>query len=503
METPVHVRNLIGTLNLGNSVAEHDTDLKSHFVETQAFRALVSGDIDVVAGDKGTGKTALFTVLRERQRAYKSLRDVEILPAFNPVGNPIFQRLAQVPILAEGAYVTVWKSYFLSLVGNWLLELVSGTSSAKLERLSSILNDTGLRSADDSANTIFGKVVHLFSKFAKPKSAEIALSITEQGIPVLIPKVEFQSGEPSKQAEPSIIAHEDALRVLDECLAEVGVSVWIVLDRLDEAFQGFPDVERPALRALLRTYLDLLEFKHLRVKLFVRKDLFRKVIDGGFVNLTHVNARRLDIVWDEEDLLSLFCRRVRGNADFVRAIGVEKASDNDLFAAIFPAQIDVGEKKPTTWGWMMSRIRDGNHIKPPRNLIDLVKKAQEAQSRAEERSPRDYAAGISIIEADAVRRALRQLSEDRVTDTLLAEAADLAPAIELFRDGKAEQNIASISKVLGIPEAQVRSAIKPLVELGFLEEIADTFKVPMLYRGGLRITQGKAFAPSEPGDDDN
>lgn len=29
--------------------------------------------------------------------------------------------------------------------------------------------------------------------------------------------------------------------------------------------------------------------------------------------------------------------------------------------------------------------------------------------------------------------------------------------------------------------------------MGFLEEIGDSFKVPMLYRDGLNITQGKAF----------
>jgi hypothetical protein len=29
-----------------------------------------------------------------------------------------------------------------------------------------------------------------------------------------------------------------------------------------------------------------------------------------------------------------------------------------------------------------------------------------------------------------------------------------------------------------------------------LEETGDTYKVPMLYRDGLKITQGKAFEPA-------
>jgi hypothetical protein len=497
----VRVKELLNSLNLGNSVAEFDTDLKNHFIETQAFRKVISGEADIIAGDKGTGKTALYTVLKERYRDYQELRDVEVLPAFNPVGNPVFQRLVQVPILEEGQYVTVWKSYFLALVGNWLLELVADDKSVRLEKLDSLLTTTGLRSPDDSASTVFTKVVNVLSRLAHPKSAEMAFTLSEQGIPVITPKVEF-GADKTWQQPVEVIEHEKALRALDDCLTEVGVTVWIMLDRLDEAFQGFPLVERAALRALFRTYLDLLEFSHIRIKLFVRRDLFRKVVYGGFVNLTHVNARRFDIVWDEEDLLSLLCRRIRANKAFLEAVGGQALTDKLLFAAIFPPQIDVGEKKPPTWAWIMSRIRDGNNIKPPRNLIDLTKKAQEAQNRAEERDPREFSTGTHLIQADAVRRALRRLSEDRVNDTLLAEAADLAPTIDLFRDGKAEHNIGSLAHLLGVGENEVRTKIKPLVELGFLEELSDTFKVPTLYRGGLEITQGKAFAPNELADDD-
>ena len=54
------VRDVLRTLDLGNSVAEHDDALERYFVETEAFRSLVSGDTDIIAGDKGTGKTALY-----------------------------------------------------------------------------------------------------------------------------------------------------------------------------------------------------------------------------------------------------------------------------------------------------------------------------------------------------------------------------------------------------------------------------------------------------------
>ncbi len=54
------VKELLQALQLGNSVAEFDKDLDSYFIETETFRALTRGEKDIVAGDKGTGKTALL-----------------------------------------------------------------------------------------------------------------------------------------------------------------------------------------------------------------------------------------------------------------------------------------------------------------------------------------------------------------------------------------------------------------------------------------------------------
>lgn len=497
----MEMKSVLTQLDLGNPVAEFDKALDRYFVETETFRALALDKADIIAGEKGTGKTALFRVFRQRYTSIPQLKNVEVVAGFNPSGNPVFQRLVHALQLSEGGYVTVWKAYLLSLVGNWLVELYASDLTKKMRGIDSMLVEVGLRSQDDSAETIFSKLVNVFSRLVRPKAAEVGFTITEAGIPVVTPKLEFGPEEPHSDSS-NLIPHERALAELNAALEEVDLTVWVVLDRLDEAFQGFPNVEIPALRALMRTYLDLLAYPRIRLKLFVRNDLFRKVIQGGFVNLSHVNARKIEIVWEEEDLLNLFSRRVRDSSEFVEAAGLAGLSDREIFDRIFPKQVDQGLRKPTTWTWMMSRIRDGNRIKPPRNLIDLIIKAREAQLRAEDRTAREYSLDAPMIEPDAIRRAQRGLSDQRVQDTLLAEAADFAPMIEKFRDGKAEHDVSSIAQLLSVSTGSVRTAIKPLLEMGFLEEVGDSFKVPMLYRDGLQITQGKAFSSASPGDDD-
>lgn len=495
----ITIRELINSLDLGSSVAEFDDQLESYFVETLSFRELIEDKKDIVAGDKGTGKTAMFKILQKRYAQTSTLKSVVVLQAFNPKGNPIFQQLVERGALDEGEYIKFWKAFVLSIVGNWLLRYNKPARKSNLAKLDQLLRGLELRSESDSPASIMEKTVAKIGSFFRWKSAELKVATTAEGEFSFTPKVEFKD-DPQKE-EPNISV-EAALSLLNCCLDDLKKKAWVAIDRLDEAFQGYPNIEIPALRALFRAYLDLLDFNNLKLKLFVRRDLFGKIIQGGFVNLTHINAKKIDIIWDEDDLLSLLCKRIRKNEAFISSLLNGKKSDQQIFSVIFPEQVDQGARKPATWTWMMGRIRDGNDIKPPRNLIDLVSIARDAQLRREDREPRQYEVGIPVIESDSLRRALTQLSETRVTDTLLAEAGQFTQTIEKFRRGKAEHSTASLAKLLGIEPTEVPAAVRPLKELGFLEEAGGTYKIPMLYRGGLEITQGKAFEDREASDDD-
>jgi hypothetical protein len=432
--------------------------------------------------------------------SYAELAKVEVLAAFNPAGAPVFQRLLETDELSEDQYIGVWKAYFLSLGGNYLLSLYEGEFDPDMMELDDLLHRVGLRTADDTAQTTFSQVVNRIKRLFRLSSIEQTTTFSQEGMPVLTHKAEFREGDADEEQQVAeLVRHDDALRLLNDALSGNDVTLWLVVDRLDEAFQGRPSVERPALRALLRTYLDMLEFSNIKLKLFVRRDLFARIVEGGFVNLTHVNARRIDITWDEEDLFDLLFRRVRESERFVDALAAPVEDAQTVFRLLFPEQVDPGDRKPSTWTWMMGRIRDGNEGKPPRNLIDLVLKAQESQLRREEREPRTYAPGTPLITSDALKRGLEALSAERVQDTLLAEAGDYAGLVERFRGGKAEHNAESLQRLLG---EDYESQLKLLRTLGFLEATGNNYKVPMLYRGGLNITQGKAFGAGAAGDSD-
>jgi hypothetical protein len=207
-------KELVSAMSIGNSVAEFDRDLESYFIETETFRSVISGDNDIVAGDKGTGKTAIFRVLTKNYRKYKELEHVEIVPAFNVQGEPIFQRIAQQPAYPEGSYQLIWKAYILSLVGNWLIDIYGPDYNVQIRHLKNTLDHLGLSSTDVSPETIFGGLVSLVRRLANPSAAGIEVRLQEHGLPVLYPKVEF-GGE---REEKSLVRTEEFLQTLDNAI---------------------------------------------------------------------------------------------------------------------------------------------------------------------------------------------------------------------------------------------------------------------------------------------
>jgi hypothetical protein len=490
----MQVSDILNELKLGNSVAESDERLDKYFINTPTFNALVTGRRDIIAGDKGTGKTALYRILVKRASTIPSLRSTKVLTAFNLTGSPIFAQLTNVPQQSEGQYIAFWKTYFLSLIANWLIDQPHIVRHSNIKRIQYFLEMTGLKTVDTTPKGIFSKLLSLFPR-TSVRSAEVDFSINESGLPHVKPKLEFADAQKSPSATFFGIDYSAGFIMLEAILRESNLTIWIALDRLDEAFQGYVNVEIPALRALLRTHLDMQEVSNIHLKLFLRKDLFRKIIFGGFggfVNLTHVNDRKIEIVWEDEDLKYLLIARIKDNESLMRQLKLHRLDDDKVFARIFPDKVSQGKKQSMTWKWMLSRIADGNSIVAPRNLIDLVEKSREAQLRAENRVPREYMVDKPLIESDSVKQAYRLLSRARVEDTLLAEAADLITYLEKFRNKKAEQNVDSLKALFKMNDEEVDVVIRKLREIGFLREVGSTYKVPILYREGLGITQGKA-----------
>src|SRR6266496_5228055 len=113
---------LLKTISFGQRVAEDETAaLAGYFVETDQWERTLKGEIDVVRGEKGSGKSAIYSLLIARA---DELFDKGILltTGENPRGATVFQDLVAEPPTSEQEFVSLWKLYLVTLITQQLKE---------------------------------------------------------------------------------------------------------------------------------------------------------------------------------------------------------------------------------------------------------------------------------------------------------------------------------------------------------------------------------------------
>ncbi|HIH2750058.1 hypothetical protein L3V59_02400 [Burkholderia aenigmatica] len=477
--------DVLAGLDLGSSVAENDANLASYFIPTVALNDFLGDRFDLIRGVKGSGKSALLRVVSTRQADYAKLRDVLLHVATEHTGEPSFKRAfgtLRPGEYSEAALVSAWKTYLLNLA----LDALEGySSSSEASEAIAFAQKIGIRYKTTSP---YKKVMWSLLRILHLKSFTVGADSVQAEFPDAPPEIWTKHEE--------VIDFPEALRLCVSAFRSLGIRCWILVDRLDAAFQDDYDLERAALKALLMAYKDFMGHSELRLKLFFRTDLFDQVTsETGFRELTHVLDRTSPpMLWDQDRLLSMIMERFVFNESIRDKYGVTQQDmrDSELrettFFSIFPGQIDQGSRKSDSWSWINSRIRDSNGIRTPRDLHTLVINSVRKQQEFLAIEGDDNAE--TLISPGAVKAGLTQLSVDKVRTVLIAENAHLEKSIRAFQRGKAEHNEESLAQLLGEGWPVTTEALE---RIGFLEHVGESWKIPMLYRDGLEITQGAAF----------
>jgi hypothetical protein len=108
--------HLLKEASFGARVAEDETsELASYFVETDQWTRIVRGEIDVIRGEKGAGKSAIYSLLMNKTDEFFD-RNILLVPAEKPRGTPAFKDLVADPPATELEFVGMWKLYILALI---------------------------------------------------------------------------------------------------------------------------------------------------------------------------------------------------------------------------------------------------------------------------------------------------------------------------------------------------------------------------------------------------
>lgn len=495
-------KTLIAQSSFGKRIAEEEVDtLSAYFVETEQWRKVKAGDIDVIYGPKGSGKSAIYSLLVREGETLRLGRRTVMIAAENPRGNPAFQGLVNDPPTSEDEFRGLWKFYFIALLAQYIRRHrdQSKIANADANYVIDKLIENRLLEAEDTSLVRTLKRAFDYIRRHMPKALEASISEPHGG---LTATGKIILNEPTiEQRESGLISADDLIFKLNSALTSYNITVWLLIDRLDVAFDESSQLETNALRSLFRVYLDLIPYTKISIKIFLRDDIWRKLSAGGFREASHI-TRSLIISWDQSALLNLVVRRLLHNEPLCSYYKVEKdevlknaALQNDFFYRVFPAQIEIGQRQPKTLEWMLSRVMDGGRKPAPRELIHLLSASRDTQLKLHEIGATELPLE-SLFDKSAIKAALPEVSKARFEQTLCAEYPSFKRDMDRLEGEKTQQSIKTLAKLWKTTDEKAYELAERLTEIGFFERKGGkenpAYWVPFIYRGALNMVQGSA-----------
>lgn len=496
---------LIQKVTFGESIAELESQkLKDYFLKTEFWKLIRNGTNDIIYGAKGAGKSAIYTSITND---IDTLFDEGILVSIaeNPTGSTAFSNLKNDPPTTETEFVRLWKLYFLVITAQVFEEY--GLNDKHAKKVRDILTDCNLIPAQNKLASFLKVCFDFMRSFKNGKEVSTTAEFDPNTGMYSGQKFSLSFGEPTKHDfEKGLIPIEYAYDLLQKSLLENKIKLWIIIDRLDVAFLESEELETNALRALFKAYLDLAQFDEIKIKVFLRDDIWQRITSVGFREASHITKFQ-NLQWSKDSLLNLISRRILDNLELVSALNLPKkeilsdiVKQEQLFYRLFPSQIDLGSKKPATLDWILSRTVDGKGINSPRELIQLFTHAKAIESKRQESGINELE-GDQLISRQAFKEAVYEVSKQRLEQTIYAEFPSLKQYIELLRGDKAEQNVETLMNKWSLEKRETLDVAKKLISIGFFEQRGEIlnpkYKIPFMYRPYLDITQGSATLDTE------
>lgn len=440
------------------------------FLPTLRHRRALYGDIVVVLGARGAGKTSLFRLVNEARTARK------------------LRALFETDLIPDALWFEAFSTH--------------STDHPEVGTLAS----HALR-ADDLALRAFW-MAHLLRRLSVV--APEVVQIPEQVRSILeAPIADLGAWLP--QAGEHLGAISAALDAADRALDAADRTVVATYDNLDLVGQFVPEVRRRYVATLLSLWLSLAgRYRRLRGKVFLRDDLF-DAAELGFADASKLRSKSERLDWEAAELfraaLRHLCNGTEGEA--VRAwlsdtkglvlrdlgefgwmpgempVDVQRAFVTRLAGRV----VGTGILKSPTHEWLTSRLRDARGQITPRAMMWFLGFAAEQAQKAGGRRTRN-----ALVGGDDLVSALQRTSRER-----FAELKEEYPFV-VRMEGLRRQNVPIAPAVAarklaarqpgereGIPE-DGHAVLEEMIRVGALRRMDDgRIDVPDLYRYPFEI----------------
>lgn len=400
---PIIAPNLLARISVGDPTAENEmTTLENYYLQTDQYLRASRGEVNLVVGRKGSGKTALFIRLRDTTRTDKRNIVVDLKPEsyqLLKLKDEILEHLAEG---SKQHLITAFWEYLILLEVTYKL-LEKDRNSHRFnhniretyEKLESIYRGSEGISEGDFSERIMQLSQRLSENYSS-KFQENGNKITGQNLTELL------------------YTHD--LKALKEVLSqylEYKHNVLVLFDNLDKSWStiGVDSTDAITLRCLIdasrKVERDMQKRGHeFRCIVFVRNDVYQHLMENS---PDYGKEMRATLDWSDTDLLRELLRlRLISNLDEE----FEEASFQDIWMGISESHV-FGEE---TSSFLIERS-----LMRPRNVLKLFSHARAfaVNFRKERIDQEDFYKGLKTYSQDLLIELDRELSD------VFPEAKDL------------------------------------------------------------------------------
>lgn len=295
--------NFLSELSIGDPTAENELQtLTEYYVRTDQFGRASRGEVNMVVGRKGAGKTALFWQLTNQKRS----KVTNIVVDLKPQGYQLIRLKEDVlDFLAEGARVHLITAFFEYVL---YLEIAYKLLEKDKERH---LREHRLYDSYQKLNELYQGAVAEEGDFS-----ERLLSLSQRLAHEFKSKKSAESDQRLTAAEVTELVHKNNIRAIRDQISnylEFKQGTWVLFDNLDKGWsaQGIGAEDVLILRCLIdaarKVQRELQAEKHeFHCIVFVRNDVYQLLVERS---ADYGKESRAVLDWSDADLLREMLRR--------------------------------------------------------------------------------------------------------------------------------------------------------------------------------------------------
>lgn len=453
-------------------------DLRRRFYPLKEHKYIFDNNKFLIVGPKGSGKTALFSVLQHPEYA-KELAKYLHIPMHD-----------------------INKT-------EWITGLGLGSEFPSQDNFDAVGQENDIKTYRIYWQCL---AVRVLQKFTREYQMELPSAIEE----LLHCKFsEIKNRLKGTEHLAEMIA--DFLGQIDRELASRNKVLILTYDALD--FLLHRQYRGHMIAALIGLWFEnITRFQNLKAKIFLREDIFKFEVKEGITDKVKLKNYTSNLGWEYNFLLAMVWKRIVENDQGAAKVTKEVLSSQgydlpEFFPSIGYVPVPgeeanklllryfIGEKmgkgnKAYTYNWIWYRLGDTNKNIVPRSILKLF----SLTAKHENDDPVKLIHNMEpILRPKALVNSLKEVSEDRLSD-LAEEYPEYKLIFENLKNYCAsfpanEEVLREALQKCGIEEDRVKTVIDELKEIGMLKEYQRKksdpvrYHIPDIYLKGMGLSR--------------